>query len=145
MKQHQREQELTSLDRLEILRDRVYTTIDEYKTLLYSLEKAFKNSDLDLADTLSKVEHKLIKQLENRVKIFKAEIKYSKTKDKRTQTIESELYDKLRGLNKFIKNYKIELELKKETLKNEIPQVRKITGSLGKIKDETAWRIDILT
>ncbi|MBN2618257.1 MAG: hypothetical protein JXR64_08115 [Spirochaetales bacterium] len=145
MKQHLIELGLTSLDRLQILKDRVFISINEYETLLKSINKSFKNKKSGSIPPLLKHEVFLMKTLEQRVRVFKAQLKSIKKHGELVIKIESEVYNALNGLYKNIDNFQNELKIDKSILEKEIFHVKKLVKPLGRLKDETAQRIDIIT
>jgi len=138
MKQLTPEWELISLDRLKILEERVYTSVKDYKTLLLSLRKAFKSNNTDLIHSLQLKESEIIKTLTQRVKVHKAHLKTLKLTN-------GDINKTLIELNSEIETFKTQLFIDKTALKKEMSQVNRMVKPLGKSREYTAGRIDIIT
>ena len=145
MKLHQRGLELISLDRLIILENRVLLTINEYETLLNSLEKTFKNSNTQQIEYLQELETNKCKTLNQRVRIYKSYLKILKKNNRTVTAHESDVYNRLNVLYEQIKVLRENLSFDKDLLGREMAQVKKIIRPLGKLREETAGRIDITT
>lgn len=85
------------------------------------------------------------KILNQRVKIFKSYLEILKKNRITVTDDESEVYNELNKLHLKIKNLKDNLLLDKNRLGREITQVKRIVKPLGKLREETAGRIDIIT
>lgn len=137
--------ESTSLDRLEILKDRVILTVKEYETLLESMENAFKNSNTKQIEELQYLETQMSKSLFQRVRIFKSYLEILKKNHITITDPETDVYNSLDVLYKKIETFKEDLSQEKIKLSKEMSQVKKIIRPFGKLREETARRIDIIT
>lgn len=89
------------------------------------------------------MEEKQLTLLISRVKILKAHLKDLKKNQKPTDGVTEDLNNQLNSLKEAIKLFNKNLELGKVTLKGEISQVKRRVRPLGRLREETAWRIDI--
>lgn len=135
---------LTSLDRLIVLKNRIILTIHDYDTLLKSLYRAFKNNNIQQIHYLQNIESETMGTLTQRVRIFKAYVKNLKNSIN-TCDCEIEVYTGLDELYKKTEELKEQLISDKNELQREIALVKKSIGTMGRVREETAWRIDIIT
>lgn len=145
MKQQKREPGSISLDRTEKLKERVLFSINEYEILLSSLKKSFKGKDTDLISNLQEIEKDKQKILLERVKIFNSHITDLKRVGLSISEIKTEVYNELDRLQQIIGEFRDEFNINRDKLSCEISQVKKSLRIMGRAKEYTAQRIDIIT
>lgn len=145
MSQQKRDPELISLDRLSTLKNRVLASVTEYETLLKSLRKSFRGSDTDQITNLQNIEKEKHKALLNRIKVFNAYMADIEKYNLPISKTRAEVYNKLNNLKAFMEEVNKNLNIDRDELHREITQVKSSLRLMGKAREYTAQRIDIIT